>query len=189
MFKDEYRKLYAGVLAVCGVALASSVFFTRPEIKPAVIRPDTIDYGAIETASTTKTAGPDGAEAWNYPEIPWRSFKDGMEKAAQEKKPAILVLQASWCLMCRDYQQLFKSPEVKEWADDYVFILADIDKEPDLQKRFNVDGDYIPRTFIMEHDGKLRIGAQGGFGGHKYFVDPYRPQALLKLLKSQASAR
>lgn len=185
MLKDENRTLYAGVLAICGLALTSAVFFSRPEIEVAVLRPETTDYGAIETATAAPIAGPERSEDWNYPAIPWRTYEDGMEVAQREQKPALMVLQASWCLMCRDYQELFKSPEVEQWADDYVFILADIDEEPQLQTRYNVDGDYIPRTFILEPDGRLRIGAQGGFSGHRYFVDPYRTEALTKLLDTE----
>ncbi len=185
MVKDEHRGLYAGALALCGVVLASTVFWSEPRVDSAVISLETTDFGAIETATTAQSPAPERAEEWNYPTIPWRSYEDGLEQAANENKPAVLVLQAGWCLMCRDYQRLFEAPEVEQFAADYVFILADVDDRPDLQTRYDVDGDYIPRTFVLEPDGGLRLGAQGGFAGHRYYVDPYRAEALARLLESE----
>lgn len=189
MPKDDHRGLYAGALAVCGVALAAVAFVAQPQVESAVISLETTDFGAIETATTVAAPAPERAEEWNYPTIPWRSYEEGLEQAAREAKPAVMVLQASWCLMCRDYQELFEAPEVERFAGDYVFILADIDDRPDLQQRYNVDGDYIPRTFVLEPTGDLRLEAQGGYLGAGYYVDPYRPDGLAQLLEDALTAR
>lgn len=189
MLKDEYRGIYAGALALCGLALASTVFFAQPEVESAVIALETTDFGAIETASTQPRRAPERAEEWNYPTIPWRSYEEGLDQAEREGKPAVLVLQASWCLMCRDYQKLFEAPEVEAMADDFVFILTDIDERPDLQQRYNVDGDYIPRTFLLEPDGRLRLDARSGQEGAAYYVDPYRPEGLAGLMEAASEDR
>lgn len=183
MFDDENLSLYGYVLVLSGVIFGASFFAPEPRVEVAGIALDAGDTGAIETASIPRSAGPDGAEAWNYPEIPWRTYEAGMQEMARTNKPAVLVLQADWCLVCRNYQRLFSDPAVEKFAQDYVFILGDIEENPELQRRYNVDGDYIPRTFVLNADGGLRREASGSHERQRFFVDPYRPDELSRLLE------
>lgn len=184
MFDDENLSLYAYVLMLSGVIFGASFFADEREIDVAALSVDAVELGAIETASIPRQAGPDGAEAWNFPEIPWRTYEDGMQEMARTNKPAILVLQAEWCLVCKNYQRLFNDAEVKKKAEDFVFILADVDKQPELQRRYNVDGDYIPRTFALKPDGGLETDATGSHERQRFFVDPYKSDELVKLLNT-----
>ena len=182
MFDDENLSLYAYVLMLSGVIFGASFFAGQREIEVAALTVDAVELGAIETASIPREAAPEGAEAWNCPAIPWRTYEDGMQEMARTNKPGILVLQAEWCLVCKNYQRLFEDPEVKKKSEDYVFILGDVDKQPDLQRRYNVDGDYIPRTFALTPDGDLKVDATGAHERQRFFVDPYKSSELLKLL-------
>lgn len=184
MFKDENFNLYAYVLMLAGVVLGASFFATPQKVEVAALTVDSVGLGVIETASIPRAA-PKGAEDWNYPEIPWRSYEDGMQEVARTNKPAVLVLQAEWCLICRNYQRLFNERDVSKHSDDYVFILADIDQQPDLQRRYDVDGDYIPRTFVLNPDGGLRFMKTGNHERQRFFVDPYQPDELVELLDSK----
>lgn len=182
MTRDENFSLYAYVLATT-LLLGASAWLLAPPLKVEVtgIALDAVETGAIETASIARRAV-DDAEAWNYPDIPWVSYEDGMRRMQKENKPALLVLQAEWCLVCRNYQRLFHDPQIARYKDDYVFILADIEKNPEVQRRYDVDGDYIPRTFVLSPDGALAQDATGSHARQKFFVDPFRKDELSDLL-------
>lgn len=182
--KDEASGVYAYVLGVAGVALAASIYANPQTAQVTGIALQDIDTASIETASVP--APQEGLRAWNYPQIPWRSYESGMAEMARSNKPAVLVLQADWCLVCRTYQKQFAEPEIIERADDFVFILADVERQPELQRRYDIDGDYIPRTFVLGPRG--RIENSGGAGAQRFFVDPSSPEPLRTLMDTAAPA-
>lgn len=184
MLKDENTSLYGYALMAAGAVVSCAFLLRAPEVEVARLTVDTIEAGAIETASIPEESGPRGASEWGAPAIPWRTYEDGMAEMARTGKPALMILQAEWCLVCRNYQRQFEKPEIKRWADKYVFILADVDETPDLQKRYNVDGDYIPRTFLIAPDGGLRRDATGSHTRQRFYVDPYRADELSALLEN-----
>ena len=188
MSKDENISLYLYLLGAAAVIVASIWFFTPQKIEVARLTLDAVEVGAIETATVAPRSG-DLGEAWNAEQIPWRSFDDGMRRMAETGKRGVLILQADWCLICRSYQKLFSERSVTKHADDFVFMMVDIEKEPELQRRYNVDGDYIPRTFLLESDGSLAAPATGGHPRQKFFVDPFRIDELSGLLSDGAEAR
>lgn len=183
MSRDENFSLYAYVLAAA-VAICACAFLLEPrQIRVAAISLDEpFDTSAIETASIAPRPEFEEAKAWNYPDVPWMTYEDGLRRMQEEGKPGVLVMQAQWCLVCRNYQKLFHDREIAQYADDYVFILVDVEKEPALQRRFNVDGDYIPRTFVISPDGALTQDATGGHARQRFFVDPFRKDELADLL-------
>lgn len=183
MLKDDNISLYAYALLAAGVVLASSWMLSPQQIEVAALRVDAIETGAIDTGSIPTARRADEAEAWGAPEIPWRGYSAGMREMARTNKPGVLVLQADWCLVCRHYQKQFRRPEMREFADDYVFILADVEADAELQRRYDVDGDYIPRTFVLAPDGGLAQEATGTHERQKFFVDPFRPDELTDLLE------
>ncbi|MEL6317737.1 MAG: thioredoxin family protein [Pseudomonadota bacterium] len=181
MFEDDHLNLYAYALMFCGVVLGASFFAAQPNIEPAGIALEAEALGDIETASVTGPAA-NGPAAWNAPTIPWQDYDAGMEEVARTNKPAVLVLHADWCLVCRDYRELFTDERIEAYADDFVFILADIEARPDVQRRYDVDGDYIPRTFVLSPDGSLMHDATGGYTRQRFFINPYQTQPLNALL-------
>lgn len=195
MFRDEIFRIYAGVASIAVVGLALVFHAERPRLTPAAIVLEGEGTAAIETASVpapSTEAGPGQgtARAWNAPAVPWRSFEDGLSEMAETGKPGLLVLHADWCLECRNYRQLFAEPDVVGYAAEFVFMLADIDAQPDLQQRFNFDGDYIPRTLVLDEAARPTELHTGSHPRQRYFVDPSDPDELVALLnRSRRPAR
>lgn len=187
MIRDEYLRIYMGVVALAAVAMAFVFHAERPRLDAASITLPGEAIGDIETASVPAPSGvadPAGgdARAWNAPAIPWTSVEEGLAQMAETGKPGLLVLHAEWCLECRSYRRLFAGEEVSSFADDFVFMLADIDREPELQQQFNFDGDYIPRTLVLDDKARPTELQTGAHPRQRYFVDPYESDELLSLL-------
>ena len=189
MTKDENLSLYLYVLAAAAVIVASIWFFSPQKIEVPRIALDAVDVGAIETASVRPRRKPVLGQEWNGEVIPWRSFEDGVRRMSESGKRGVLVMQADWCLVCRSYQKLFSDQSITKHSEDYVFMIVDIENAPDIQQRYNVDGDYIPRTFLLEPDGSLALDATGGHPRQKFFVDPFRPKELSRLLSEGVANR
>ncbi len=184
MFRDENVNLYAYVLLLSGVVLGAMAFAEPPRIEvTGVALNGASATEEIETATLPATLAPRDARAWNHPVIPWRSHRDGLKEMKETGKPGILVLQAEWCLECRAYQEQFRAPQVLARSQDFVFMLVDIDREPDLQKKYAVDGDYVPRTIALNPDGSVRLEKSGGHPRLAFFVEPGAPDELAALLK------
>lgn len=183
MYRDDTFSIYACALAASVTVLGLSWMLTPPQIDVANLSVDAIETGAIETSSIPVETLPDRA-LWGAPAIPWRSYESGLREMADTGRTGVLVLQADWCLVCRNYQKLFLEEDVQQYSEDVVFILADIDKNPELQTKFNVDGDYIPRTFLLDPDGGLAAARTGGHQQQRFFVDPFKSDELSVLLQT-----
>lgn len=189
MFKDDNLSLYGYALLLTGVILASSLYMERPEIQVASLQlegQDRIDEqirrGEIETASIAERPQPQTANNWNYPTVRWRTYSDGLAEMARTGSPGVLVIQKADCILCRAYQRVFHDEAITQFSDDFVFILADADREPAVQKLYDVDGDYLPRTFVLSPDGGLERPATSAHPRQRFFVDPHRPEMLSRLL-------
>lgn len=180
---DENFSLYLYALAATAVIVTSIWAFSPQRIDVARLQVNAVDIGAIETATVPRAAEQETA-GWNEAQIPWRGYEAGLAEMAQTGKPGLLVLDADWCLVCRNYQRLFHGAEVAQYADDVVFMIVDIEDEPTLQQRFNIDGDYVPRTFLLNADGSLARTATGGHERQKFFIDPRASDELVTLLES-----
>lgn len=180
--EDENFSVYLYALAAAAAVLVIGWLLTPQQIEVKRIALDAVDVGAIETASITPRDASEIGAGWNPDQIPWRSYEDGMRRMAQTGKRGVLVLQADWCLVCRSYQKLFKDKDVTKHADDYVFMIADIENTPELQRSYDIDGDYVPRTFLLNSDGSLARQATGEHPRQRFFVDPFRPEELTRLL-------
>lgn len=193
MFKDDNLSLYGYALLLTGAILGASLYMEPPRVEVASLELDGIDRideqlrtGDISTASipTEERPAPQTANNWNYPTILWRTYRDGLEEMERTGKPGLLVIQEANCLLCRSYQRLFHDETVTRWSGDYIFILADAGSEPAVQQLYNLDGDYLPRTFVLSPDGGLRRRATSSHPRQKFFVDPHRPDALARLLQA-----
>lgn len=179
MTRDDNFSLYLYLFAGAAAVFSSIWLYTPQRIEVAKFTLDAVEVGAIETASIAR---PNERESWNFPQIPWRDYDDGMREMSESGKPAVMVLQAEWCLVCRNYQKQFQDEAVVKYAEDVVFILVDVEKQPELQRRFNVDGDYIPRTFALAPSGALARDRTGSHPRQRFFVDPFQPDELTALL-------
>ncbi|MEB2313989.1 MAG: thioredoxin family protein [Polyangiaceae bacterium] len=116
---------------------------------------------------------------WNSAQIAWQPFEAGLERARAEQKPLCLVLYTSWCPHCRNYAKVFDDPRVVSESKRFVMVRADTDREPGLGSRFAPDGEYIPRTFFLDPEGKLDPEVNAGRDRFRFFYDEKDPSALL----------
>ena len=195
MHSDEHLSLYGYALLLTGVILASSMYLEPPHVQVATFQfgvedgyEEQLDSGDIATASIEPAIidkdTPQLAGNWNYPAIRWRTYRDGLSEMERSGKPGLLVLQQRDCVLCRSYQRVFHSDYITAFSDDFVFILADAENEPAVQQLYDIDGDYLPRTFVLSPDGGLALRATSAHPRQRFFVDPHRPEALSTLLQT-----
>lgn len=135
------------------------------------------------SAAVALAETPGGSEFWNGAKIAWRSPADGLTEAKREGKIAMVVVQADWCPVCRDYRNVFKDNRIVEASRSVVPILIDTDKDPDNDAAFAPDGGYVPRTLFVDGNGKIIESLKAKHPDYRHFVDADAPDELLALLK------
>lgn len=124
------------------------------------------------------TGAGDIAKDWNDEEIPWRGYEAGLEAAKKAGKPVCLVFYAPWCSGCAAYSKLFHDPKVVKASRDFVMVRVNRDEAEALSKQFDVDGEYIPRTFFLSPEGKLDKEIRRLGQDQAYYYDVERTSAL-----------
>lgn len=191
VFKNENLSLYGYALLLTGVILASSLYLEPARIEVAkmahtgedVWKQD-LQRGEYQTAAIDERATSTAGVAWNYPNIRWRNYGEGLAEMERTGQFGVLVIHGEDCVLCSSYSRQFHDPSVSRYAEDYVFILADAAEEPAVQQLYNLDGDYLPRTFVLSPNGGLRRRSTSTHPTQKFLVDPYRPEVLANLLES-----
>lgn len=120
-----------------------------------------------------------GAEDWNDKQIAWKSYDDGLAEAKTTKHPICLIFYTSWCPHCANYAKVFSDPKVVEKAKSFVMVRLDKDKNPDLSKKYSVDGEYIPRTYFLSPSGELDASLSEARDQYKYFYNEKDPASIL----------
>ena len=120
-----------------------------------------------------------GAHDWNEGGIGWKSYTDGLAVAAKEKKPICLVVFTEWCPHCKNYAAVFHDAKVVEQAKQFVMIHVDKDKEPEVSRKYVPDGEYIPRTYFLTPEGKLKPEIHAQRDNYIYFYDERDPKSVL----------
>lgn len=92
---------------------------------------------------------------WNDERLNWFSYESGMAEIKSSGKNGIVILYADWCPTCKEYSGLFRESEVVEVLEDLVLIRVNIDLEPETSTIFDLDGEYVPRTFALDSSGKI----------------------------------
>jgi thioredoxin-like negative regulator of GroEL len=129
------------------------------------------------------------ADVWNGAEINWRDVGAGIKEATQTAKPVIMVFHASWCSACKRYRSVFKDPGVVAAARDFIMILVDVDKYPDVNGGFAPDGTYVPRTIFLDSEGNVRSEFKGKTDPeHPHTIDIDNPAELLSLMEKARPA-
>ena len=81
--------------------------------------------------------------------IAWRSLDEGLAQAAQEGRPLMLVVHASWCGKCKALRPAFQRSELVELSRKFVMVNADQDQTPAVLS-YAPDGTYIPRVLFFD---------------------------------------
>jgi len=120
---------------------------------------------------------------WNDSAVDWQPYEQGMAAAAKQGKPVVLIFYATWCPHCHNHSWLFHEPEVVEQSKSFVMIRIDGDIETALSERYNLDGEYIPRTFFLSPGGEVYPDLVGTMADFRFFLDEYDPHELLGLME------
>jgi hypothetical protein len=80
--------------------------------------------------------------------IDWKDYNTGIELAKQQNKPALLCFFKQFThLSSSMWQNVYNRPDVQKYVEaNFVPILIDVDKEPEIARRYNVT--YYPTHYI-----------------------------------------
>jgi len=120
---------------------------------------------------------------WNPKQVAWQPYALGLRAAARDNKPIVLVFYTDWCPHCHNYSRVFHDPRVVEASRAFVMIRIERDGDPELSQEYNLDGDYIPRTFFLLPSGEVLEQLHPERTDFRYFLDEYEPDELLQLMQ------
>jgi thiol-disulfide isomerase/thioredoxin len=68
-------------------------------------------------------------------------YRAGVESAAAQRKPMLLFFTASWCGYCHQLAaEAFTDQSVVSLSEQFVCVLIDADREPEVCRQFQVSG-------------------------------------------------
>lgn len=73
------------------------------------------------------------------------------DKLVMNGKPTIIDFNATWCGPCRQMAPIFHKL-AKEFGKDFNFVSIDVDKNPELAQKYNVQS--IPAFVFLNDEGK-----------------------------------
>lgn len=111
--------------------------------------------GAMLNHSGVATPGVAGSPVWR--EWSPRVF----EQARREQRLVLLNIVAEWCQLCKKMDlTAYRDPKVTELIGQrYVAVRADIDKEPEIKRRYGNYG--VPAVVILDADGTEIVKRRG----------------------------
>lgn len=127
---------------------------------------------------------PAGATAdWNTSQVAWVGYKDGLSQGKAAHTPILLVIYTDWCPHCHNYSRLFHDPEVVELSRRFVMIRVERDANRDISEVYDIDGEYIPRTFFLAPSGAVLTDLVSDNEDFRYFLDEHDPSELCSLME------
>lgn len=124
---------------------------------------------------------------WNENSIQWYSYNEGLQEAKETNKPIMLILYADWCPTCHAYKKIFYRNDILKASKNMIMIRINVDEYPILSESFDADGNYVPRTFLLDSAGN-RLNMED-FVTHKFkhFIQDNEPMVFLKIFERAAS--
>jgi thioredoxin-like negative regulator of GroEL len=126
-------------------------------------------------AGNQESPGRDNAIAWE------KTLEGALEVARKGGKPLLIDFEAEWCGFCKKLdRETYTDEQVIRLVREYfVAVKVDVDKEPELEKKFNIQG--LPTLVFLSPSGD-EIARIEGFRPPELFVKDAR-----KLVESSAS--
>ncbi len=124
---------------------------------------------------------------WNPRQIAWRPYVAGLAEAQATGKPVVLIFYTDWCPHCHNYSRVFYDREVVELAARFVMVRVERDGNRDISSQYDLDGEYIPRTFFLRSDAELLSDLDNGSSEYRYYLDEHGPDELLSLMQQALS--
>jgi thiol:disulfide interchange protein len=141
--------------------------------------------GCLRAGGEAQEAPPlvEAEASWNDDAIAWATYEQGMSRAAAERRPIVLVFYTDWCPHCHNFSRVFHTPEVVALARSFVMIRVERDGNRELSEMYDLDGEYIPRTFFLTSAGEVRTELHGKNPSFRYFVDEHEAHELVALMR------
>jgi hypothetical protein len=117
---------------------------------------------------------------WNDSELTWLNYSDGLKELAASGKSCIFIVYADWCPTCKKYSTLFKNPAVVTALEGVILVRSNKDKEPGISKLYDIDGEYVPRTFALDKIGKIIEDLNSDNPKWWYFLPANDPDYLIQ---------
>jgi hypothetical protein len=157
-------------------AASSTVATTAPSAAVSQsLGPTTFD---VPTPLSPQPATTD-VEPWNPKQIDWKSWDDGLALAKKQHKPICLTLFTTWCQHCKNYSHVFGDVRLVMMARSFVMIRLDADKETKVAKQYSPDGEYVPRTFILDSVGNINPKGNSDHPRYAHFFDEMHADSLI----------
>ena len=121
----------------------------------------------IASVFLTENKG-DQTDWWN------KDYYAGIELAKQKHKPALICFFKRGTRFSSDmWQGVYNKPVVRKYVQaNFVPILIDVDKQPEIAKRYNIT--YYPTHYIENPNTNQTEGPHLGAGGLFEFIKKYR---------------
>lgn len=134
--------------------------------------------GASPSTSTVASGGHDHDQRpdWNDGRIQWLDYEGGLARASATGAPMMLIFYADWCPTCHAYHHIFRDSAVIELADRMVMARVNVDERPELSARFGLDGDYVPRVYLLNGAGDVMETLYSGRDYPRYFFRADAPE-------------
>ncbi|MFC1749018.1 thioredoxin family protein [Pseudomonadota bacterium] len=123
---------------------------------------------------------------WNPEEIQWFEYEQGLQEAQKSGKAIMLIFYADWCPTCHAYKHIFSDPHIVEQSKSLVMIRANVDQSPDIAKRYNDDGEYVPRIYALNAHGDKNDTPFAQRSYPKHFARANAVEDFLQLMRMTA---
>ncbi|MCT9097806.1 DUF255 domain-containing protein [Haloarchaeobius sp. HME9146] len=108
--------------------------------------------------------------------VEWHEWgPDAFELAAEEGKPILLSLSATWCSHCHEMdRETYDEPRIAANVNDgFVPVRVDVDRNPRVRDRYNMGG--FPSNVFLTPDGEVLTGSGYlGEDGMRQVIDSVR---------------
>ena len=104
--------------------------------------------------------------------INWvEDYEAGIKLAKQQSKPVLLAFyKLNTRFSTETWQNTYNNPDVKKFVEaNFVPILIDVDKQPEIAKRYHIG--YYPTHYIKQPDSDELFGPQVGYDPPALFIE------------------
>jgi thiol-disulfide isomerase/thioredoxin len=121
---------------------------------------------------------------WNERQVAWVPYAEGLAAGRERQLPILLIFYTDWCPHCHNYSRLFHDPELVRLSQRFVMIRVERDGSRDISRVYDIDGEYIPRTFFLTPTGAVLTDLASDSDDYRYFLDEHDPAMLMGLMES-----